>query len=52
MALLSELGYFFSAMTKDEHVVLSNLLSNLYIGAVHGANDEAAIHHKLHITCA
>ena len=52
MTLLSELGYFFSAVTKDEHVVLPNLLSNLYIGAIHGANDEAAIHHELHISCA
>ena len=52
VALLSELGHLFSAVTKDEHVVLPNLLGNLYVGTVHGADDEAAIHHELHVSCA
>ena len=52
VALRSELWHLVCAMPKDEHVVLANLLSNLNIGAVHGANDETAVHHELHVACA
>ena len=52
VALLSELWYLLGAVPKDEHVILPNLLSNLNISAVHGSNDEAAIHHELHVACA
>mmetsp|Transcript_40127 Transcript_40127/g.103876 ORF Transcript_40127/g.103876 Transcript_40127/m.103876 type:complete len:708 (-) Transcript_40127:720-2843(-) len=36
-------------VAKDEHVLLAGLLGDLDVGAVQGANDEAAIHHKLHV---
>jgi len=51
VALGPELRHLICAVPKDEHVILPNLLSNLHVGAVHGANDEAAIHHELHVAC-
>mmetsp|Transcript_6535 Transcript_6535/g.11282 ORF Transcript_6535/g.11282 Transcript_6535/m.11282 type:complete len:214 (+) Transcript_6535:119-760(+) len=35
--------------TEDEHVLLSNLLGDLYVCPVHGAQDEAAVHGELHV---
>mmetsp|Transcript_163899 Transcript_163899/g.398296 ORF Transcript_163899/g.398296 Transcript_163899/m.398296 type:complete len:552 (-) Transcript_163899:1084-2739(-) len=34
---------------EDEHRVLPALLADLDVGAVHGADDEAAVHHELHV---
>mmetsp|Transcript_75613 Transcript_75613/g.180647 ORF Transcript_75613/g.180647 Transcript_75613/m.180647 type:complete len:244 (-) Transcript_75613:1767-2498(-) len=34
---------------EDEHRVLAALLANFNVGAVHGAHDEAPIHHELHV---
>ena len=39
----------FNPFTKNEHVFFANFLGNFDIGAVHGPNDEAAIHHELHV---
>mmetsp|Transcript_81948 Transcript_81948/g.206171 ORF Transcript_81948/g.206171 Transcript_81948/m.206171 type:complete len:324 (-) Transcript_81948:877-1848(-) len=36
--------------TEDEvHVLTPCLLTNFHVGAVHGANNEATIHHELHV---
>lgn len=48
-ALLAEAGHFGGTHAEDEHVVLADLLSNLHVGAVHGANDERSVHRKLHV---
>ena len=37
------------ARAEYEHVLLANLLRDLDVGAVHGADDEAAVHRKLHV---
>jgi len=36
-------------LTKDEHVLLSNLLCDLDICTIHGTNNEATVHDELHI---
>ncbi len=35
--------------SKDEHGLVSTLLSDLHIGPVHGAHDQASAHHELHV---
>mmetsp|Transcript_93814 Transcript_93814/g.195689 ORF Transcript_93814/g.195689 Transcript_93814/m.195689 type:complete len:706 (-) Transcript_93814:403-2520(-) len=35
--------------SEDEHGVLATLLSNLNVGAIHSADDQATVHHKLHV---
>ena len=38
------------ARAEDEVVLLAaGLLADLHVGAVHGAHDEAAVHHELHV---
>ena len=37
---------------EDEHVVGANLLRNLHVCAVQGADDERAVHGKLHVAGA
>ena len=34
---------------KDEHGVFTTLLTNLNVGAIHGTNNQATVHDKLHI---
>ena len=33
---------------EDEHVLLADLLGNLHIGAVHGADGQGSVEHQLH----
>lgn len=37
------------ALTENEHVLLANLFGNFDVGAVHGTDNEAAVHDKLHV---
>ena len=37
---------------EDEEVLLSGLLSHLYVGAVHGADGERSVQHELHVASA
>lgn len=52
VALQSLLWDLLCIQAKDEHVVSTDLLCNLHIGTIHGSNDEAAVHHELHVASA
>ena len=38
--------------TKDKHILLSDGLGNLNVGAIHGAHDEPPVQDKLHVARA
>lgn len=47
--LLSDFVDTVNSLSEDEHVVLSNLLSDLNIGAIHGSNNKTSVHDELHV---
>ena len=46
---LSNLCHPINPVAEDEHILLSNLLSNLNICSVHRADDQGTIHDEFHI---
>lgn len=52
----SHFAFFFvhliNVFSKNKHVFSTAFFCNFDIGAVHGANNQATIHHKLHVRCS
>lgn len=49
LTVLAEPGNVLVDSAKDEHVFSSDLLADLDVGAVQGADDEGAVHGELHV---
>ena len=51
-ALLAQARHVVGVDAEHKHVFLAALLGDLDVGAVHGADDEAAVHLELHVARA
>ena len=47
--LVLSIGHLLHVFTEDEHIMDADFLGDLNVSAIHGANNETTIHHKLHV---